>query len=62
LSRLSPRQREVFQLARTSGYYRQPKRATATDLASMLGITTSTFHEHLHRAEEKLLDRSQDAH
>lgn len=58
LFRLSPRQREVFQLARKEGYYRQPKRATAPELAAELGITTSTFHEHLHRAEEKLLDRS----
>jgi hypothetical protein len=31
---------------------------TAGDLAEELGITTSTFHEHLHKAEEKLLDLS----
>jgi hypothetical protein len=58
VDRLSHRQREVFQLARTRGYYRQPKRTTAGDLAEELGITTSTFHEHLHKAEEKLLDLS----
>lgn len=58
VDKLSHRQREIFQLARTRGYYRQPKRVTAGDLAEELGITTSTFHEHLHKAEEKLLDLS----
>ena len=58
LSRLSPRQREVFQLARQSGYYAHPKAATASDLADELGVTTSTVHEHLHKAEQKLLDLS----
>jgi len=58
LYRLSPRQREVFQLARQRGYYRQPTETTAVELAAELEITTSTFHEHLHIAEEKLLDLS----
>lgn len=58
LHRLSPRQREVFQLARQQGYYCQPSATTAGKLAAELGITTSTFHEHIHNAEEKLLDLS----
>lgn len=58
LSRLSSRQREVFQLARRRGYYAHPKSATATDLADELGVTPSTVHEHLHKAEQKLLDLS----
>jgi hypothetical protein len=58
VDKLSHRQREIFQLARTRGYYRRPKRTTAGELAEELGITTSTFHEHLHKAEEKLLDLS----
>jgi predicted DNA binding protein len=58
LSQLSPRQREIFQLARRRGYYKQPKTVTAGNLAAELDITTSTLHEHLHRAEEKLLDLS----
>jgi DNA-binding CsgD family transcriptional regulator len=55
---LSHRQREVFELARQRGYYHSPKRATASELANELGISTSTFHEHLHKAEEKILDQS----
>lgn len=58
LSRLSRRQREVFQLARRRGYYSHPKAATAADLAAELDVTTSTVHEHLHKAEQKLLDLS----
>jgi predicted DNA binding protein len=58
LSRLSARQREVFQLARQLGYYVHPKTATAADLAEELDVTTSTVHEHLHKAEQKLLDLS----
>lgn len=61
IDRLSHRQREVFQLSRSRGYYRHPAATTARELAAELGITTSTFHEHLHKAEEKLLDRSRDA-
>lgn len=56
LDRLSHRQREVFQLARRKGYYRHPKETSAGELAAELGIATSTFHEHLHRAEQKILD------
>lgn len=56
LDQLSHRQREVFQLARRKGYYRHPKATSAGELAAELGIATSTFHEHLHRAEQKILD------
>ena len=58
IDRLSHRQREVFQAARKHGYYRHPTEMSAGELAGDLGITTSTFHEHLHKAEEKLLDLS----
>lgn len=56
LDQLSHRQREVFQLARRKGYYQHPKATSAGELAAELGIATSTFHEHLHKAEHKILD------
>lgn len=52
---LSPRQREVFELARARGYYEWPKEVTGTELATELDIATATLHEHLHKAEAKLL-------
>lgn len=58
LDGLSHRQREIFQLARKRGYYQHPKAITAGELATELSITTSTFHEHLHKAEAKVLDLS----
>lgn len=58
LGRLSARQYEVFDLARRRGYYAHPRKTTPQELADDLEITTSTFHEHLHKTEEKLLDLS----
>lgn len=55
MGRLSERQREVFQLARREGYYARPRQTTPEELAAELDITTSTFHEHLRKAEAKLL-------
>ncbi|WP_440763496.1 helix-turn-helix domain-containing protein [Natronorubrum sp. DTA7] len=53
---LSERQREVFELARTSGYYRWPRETTAADLAAELDVAEATLLEHLRKAESKLLD------
>jgi predicted DNA binding protein len=55
LTSLSARQREVFELARARGYYEWPKQISASDLAAELDIATATLHEHLHKAEAKLL-------
>lgn len=60
--RLSHRQREVFQLARRRGYYQYPKTTSAAELAEELGVTTSTVHEHLQKAEQKILDLSRTSH
>ena len=54
-TRLSPRQREAFRLARARGYYGYPREATAGDLAAELGVSKTTFLEHLRKAEAKLL-------
>jgi predicted DNA binding protein len=53
---LSSRQREAFLLARSRGYYEYPRATTARDLASELGISKTTFLEHLRKAEAKLLN------
>lgn len=52
---LSARQREVFELARTEGYYEWPREISACELADKLGITKTTLLEHLRKAESKLL-------
>lgn len=53
---LSDRQREIFMLARTRGYYRWPREVDTKDLAEELDISRTTALEHLRKAEAKLLD------
>lgn len=54
---LSERQREVFELARDSGYYEWPRGVSADDLAEEIGVSRATLLEHLRKAEAKLLGR-----
>ena len=54
--RLSPRQREAFELARERDYYGYPRGTTASALAATLGVSKATYLEHLRKAEAKLLD------
>lgn len=53
---LTERQREVLETAHSMGYFEHPKGANAGEVATALGITTSTFTEHLAAAQSKLLD------
>jgi hypothetical protein len=55
LDRLSSRQREVFRYAREHGYYEQPRETDVSAVADALGVSSSTVHEHLRKAEAKLL-------
>jgi hypothetical protein len=52
---LTDRQREVLETAHQMGYFDHPKGANAGEVADELGITTSTFTEHLSAAQSKLL-------
>lgn len=54
-SELSTRQAEVMQAAIQAGYFEWPRRTDAQTLAGSLGISHSTFLEHLRKAEAKLL-------
>jgi hypothetical protein len=58
VDRLSSRQREVFRLAQARGYYDHPRRTNVDALAEELGVSSSTLHEHLRKAEAKLLGES----
>jgi hypothetical protein len=53
---LTTTQRDVFELARTRGYYRWPRGVSTRELAAELGISKTTMLEHLRKAEAKLLD------
>ena len=53
---LTTRQLEVLETAHRMGYFEHPKRANAGEVADELGITGTTFTEHLAAAQTKLLD------
>ena len=53
--RLTPRQREILQLAYRSGYFESPRLQTGTELSDSLGLSQSTFNYHLRGGERKLL-------
>lgn len=55
-SRLTARQLDVLETAHTMGYFERPREANATDVASELDVTLSTFSEHLAAAETKILE------
>lgn len=52
---LSERQREVYELARSRGYYTWPRETSAGSLAEEIGVSKATLLEHLRKAESKLL-------
>lgn len=54
-ARLTGRQRQVLETAHEMGYFDYPKGANAGEVADELGITGSTFAEHLAAAQSKLL-------
>jgi predicted DNA binding protein len=52
---LTIRQRNAFELAAKEGYYSYPREVILKKLAALSGISFSTFHAHLRKAEAKLL-------
>ncbi len=52
---LTDRQEEVLRKAHEMGYFEHPKSANAGEVAEELGISTSTFTEHLAAAQRKLM-------
>lgn len=56
LETLTPRQREVLDVAFDRGYYDVPRRASTSEIAAELGLDDSTVSEHLQRAEHNLLE------
>ncbi|NHX35763.1 MULTISPECIES: helix-turn-helix domain-containing protein [Halolamina] len=52
--KLTDRQQEVLRTAYREGYFERPREANGTELADELGISQSTFAEHLTAAQRKL--------
>lgn len=58
---LSARQREVLHRASDAGYYNWPREVSACDVADDIGISGSTFLEHIRMGEHKILRTVFDA-
>jgi PAS domain S-box-containing protein len=54
-SQLTERQLSALQAAYHGGYFERPRRQTAEDVAETMGISASTFHQHLRIALETVL-------
>lgn len=54
--KLTDRQLEVLLTAYQQGYFERPKSANATEIADELGVSRSTFTEHLAAAQRKLFE------
>lgn len=54
--RLTERQRMALEAGYFQGYFQWPRQRSGEDVAETLGIGASTFHQHIRKAERKLLD------
>lgn len=59
--RLTDRQHEVLEEALDRGYFEWPREITSEELAEELGFTRPTLHEHLRKAQSKLLSDALEA-
>ncbi|MFC7072220.1 bacterio-opsin activator domain-containing protein [Halovenus rubra] len=57
---LTDRQRDALKTAYVSGFFDWPRRANGEDVAGGMGISQSTFHQHLRSAKRKLLEAFYD--
>ncbi|MFA5992672.1 MAG: helix-turn-helix domain-containing protein [Candidatus Pacearchaeota archaeon] len=52
---LPEKQKQAFEIAIKNNYYTFPRKVDLSDLAKIMKISTSTYQEHLRKAEAKLL-------
>ncbi|MEA5389516.1 bacterio-opsin activator domain-containing protein [Haloarculaceae archaeon H-GB11] len=57
----TPRQQAALETAYVSGYFDWPRKSTAEEIAAAMGIASPTFHQHLRKAERKLVDALLDS-
>ena len=55
---VSEQQRRSFLVARKEGYYEFPRKTDLGKLAKLMGISRTTFREHLRKAEMKILNNT----
>ncbi|MFC7204835.1 bacterio-opsin activator domain-containing protein [Haloferax namakaokahaiae] len=53
---LTDRQRAALEASFHAGFFEWPRANSGKDIAEMLGVSPSTFHQHLRTAEQKVFD------
>jgi predicted DNA binding protein len=53
----TPKQSHALKTAHARGYYDFPKKVTSRELAKNIGVSQSTFLEHLRKAEQKIIHK-----
>jgi PAS domain S-box-containing protein len=53
---LTERQRTVLEMAYHAGFFEWPRHVSGEEMAETMAISSPTFHQHLRKAEQKLLD------
>jgi PAS domain S-box-containing protein len=56
MSALTPRQRSALQTAFHAGFFEWPRESSGEEVASLLDVSPPTFHQHLRKAERKVLE------
>ena len=56
MGELTEKQRTALETAAIHGYFEQPRGASATEIAEVLGVSHSTFLQHLRAAERKTIE------
>lgn len=59
--RLTDAQRTALRASYFAGYYEWPRDSTAEEIADSLDISSPTFHQHIRKAQQQLLDAFFDA-
>lgn len=54
--KLTEKQLAAIKTAYSSGYYDWPRKSTAEDIATAMGISSATLHQHLRSAHRQILD------
>ncbi len=54
-SELTDRQRVILDAAYHAGYFELPRETTGTEMAETLGVAQPTFHQHIRKAEQKVI-------
>jgi predicted DNA binding protein len=55
-SDLTERQRSALEAAYHAGFFDWPRDVSGGEMAESLGVSSPTFHQHLRKAEQKILD------